>query len=156
MEIVQVDLLVDQYPGFIIPINMFAIDIRTLGGVIRRQNSTNVEVEEPWEFERVIYNLQEDLIMFISKNPSLSPGDEVTLEIDYDCKDNKDDIAQGHPRKNFLNFSQWPPLMLASLLPWKRWWRPSHSHEIRRPQAHHKWLESVKIWHLSCEYTPIR
>ena len=72
------------------------------------------------------------------------------------CKDNKDDIAQRHHRKNFLNFSQWPPLMLASLLPWKRWWRPSHSHEIRRPQAHHKWLESVKIWHLSCEYTSIR
>ena len=88
MEIVQVDLLVDQYPGFIIPINMFAIDIRTLGGVIRRQNSTNVEVEEPWEFERVIYNLQEDLIMFIGKNPSLSPGDEVTLEIDYDANVN--------------------------------------------------------------------
>ena len=72
------------------------------------------------------------------------------------CKDNKDDIAQGHHRKNFLNFSQWPPLTLASSLPWKRWWRPSHSHETWRPQAHHEWLESVKIWHLSCEYTPIR
>ena len=65
---------------------MFAIDIRKLGGVIKRQNSSNVE--EPWVFERVIYNLQEDLIIFFGKNPTLSPGDEVTLEIDYDANVN--------------------------------------------------------------------
>ena len=82
----QVDLLVEQYPGFIIPINMFAIDIRKLGGTIKQRNST--DVNEPWVFERVVYNLQEDLIIFFGKNPTLSPGDEVTLEIDYDANVN--------------------------------------------------------------------
>ena len=82
----QVDLLVEQYPGFIIPINMFAIDIRKLGGTIKQRNST--DVNEPWVFERVVYNLQEDLIIFFGKNPTLSPGDEVTLEIDYDASVN--------------------------------------------------------------------
>ena len=85
-KLLQIDLLVEQYPGFIIPVNMFAIDIRKLGGVIKRQNSSNVE--EPWVFERVLYNLQEDLIIFFGKNPTLSPGDEVTLEIDYDANVN--------------------------------------------------------------------
>ena len=82
----QVDLLVEQYPGFIIPINMFAIDIRKLGGTIKRRNSS--DVNEPWVFERVVYNLQEDLIIFFGKNPTLSPGDEVTLEIEYDTSIN--------------------------------------------------------------------
>ena len=51
-------MLVEQYPGFIVPVNMFALDLRGLGGVIRRQNTTETEAE-PWVFHRVLYNLQQ-------------------------------------------------------------------------------------------------
>ena len=54
----QIEMLVEQYPGFIVPVNMFALDLRGLGGVIRRQNTTETEAE-PWVFHRVLYNLQQ-------------------------------------------------------------------------------------------------
>ena len=79
------DLLVEQ-PSLVVPINMFTIDIRKLGGVIRRQHSS--DVEEPMEFERITYNLQEDLVLFFFRNPTPGPGDEVTLDIDYDANVN--------------------------------------------------------------------
>ena len=64
-------MLVEQYPGFIVPVNMFALDLRGLGGVIRRQNTTETEAE-PWVFHRVLYNLQQvdtanNFIIFVKK-----------------------------------------------------------------------------------------
>ena len=80
-------MLVEQYPGFIVPVNMFALDLRGLGGVIRRQNTTETEAE-PWVFHRVLYNLQQDILIMFALNPMLEPGDTVTLEMEYDANVN--------------------------------------------------------------------
>ena len=63
---------------------MFAIDIRKLGGVLRRQNGS----EESLRFGRVMYNLQEDTIIMFALNELLHPGDTVIPEIEYDANVN--------------------------------------------------------------------
>jgi len=80
----KIELQVDDYPGFIIPVNMFAIDIRKLGGVLRRQNGS----EESLRFGRLMYNLQEDTIIMFALNEFLHPGDTVIPEIEYDANVN--------------------------------------------------------------------
>ena len=80
----KIELLVEDYPGFIIPINMFAIDIRKLGGKVRRQSG----VEEDLKFSSISYNLQEDNIIMFATNPLMEPGDIVDLEVEYDANVN--------------------------------------------------------------------
>ena len=47
-------MLVTSWPGFIIGLNMFAIDITNLGGVARRKNGS----EEEMFYNMIHYNLQ--------------------------------------------------------------------------------------------------
>ena len=80
----KIELLVEDYPGFIIPVNMFAIDIRNLGGKVIRQSGE----EEDLRIGGINYNLQEDIIIMFGLNSLMEPGDIVIPEIEYDANVN--------------------------------------------------------------------
>ena len=75
---------VDDYPGFIVPINMDGIDIRKLGGVVMRQDAGADEPEETWKFAMVRYNLQQDIVIFHALNSLINPGDQIRLDIEFE------------------------------------------------------------------------
>ena len=77
----QVLMQVDDYPGFIVPINMDGIDIRKLGGVVMRSGA---EDPEPWDFSMVRYNFQQDIVIFHALNSLIQPGDQIRLDIDFE------------------------------------------------------------------------
>ena len=77
-------MLVTTWPGFIIGLNMFAIDIRKLGGVAKRKNGS----QEEMFYTMIHYNLQEDTVILFAGNSLLEPGDVVIPHIEYEARVN--------------------------------------------------------------------
>ena len=77
-------MLVTTWPGFIIGLNMFAIDITKLGGVAKRKNGS----QEEMFYNMIHYNLQEDTVILFAGNSLLEPGDVVIPHIEYEARVN--------------------------------------------------------------------
>ena len=75
----QIELLLTSWPGFIIGLNMFGLDIRALGGTVRRKNGS----EENMFYHLIYYNLQEDTVILFANNSLMEPGDTVIPHIEY-------------------------------------------------------------------------
>ena len=72
-------MLLTSWPGFIIGLNMFGLDIRGLGGTVRRKNGS----EEGMFYHLIYYNLQEDTVILFANNSLMEPGDTVIPHIEY-------------------------------------------------------------------------
>ena len=84
LNIFKIELLVTSWPGFIIGLNMFAIDIKSLGGIARRKNGS----EEEMFYHLIHYNLQEETVILFAGNSLLEPGDTVIPHIEYEANVN--------------------------------------------------------------------
>ena len=63
---------------------MFAIDIKSLGGLARRKNGS----EEEMFYHMIHYNLQEETVILFAGNSLLEPGDTVVPHIEYEANVN--------------------------------------------------------------------
>lgn len=58
---------------------MFGLDIRSLGGTVRRKNGS----EEGMFYHLIYYNLQEDTVILFANNSLMEPGDTVIPHLEY-------------------------------------------------------------------------
>jgi len=78
---VKITLRTTSYPGFIIPVQMNGLDIRSLNGTATRQDSE----PELLDYHMIYFNLQEDLVILFVMNPLFEIGDIIEPEIEFEA-----------------------------------------------------------------------
>jgi len=84
---VKITLRTTSYPGFIIPVQMNGLDIKSLNGTATRQNSSS-PASEPLDYHMIYFNLQEDLVILFVMNPLFQIGDIIEPEIEFEASVN--------------------------------------------------------------------
>merc|ERR1711892_23536 len=89
---VKITMRMTSYPGFIIPVQMQDLDIKSLNGTVKRQNSTSMATEY-LEFDMIYFNLQEDLVILFAMMEMADIGDIIEPEIEFEASTNQDGLG---------------------------------------------------------------
>ena len=91
---VRISMKMISEPGFIIPVQMNDMDIKSVNCSVKRSNSTS-PIEEALQLSSIHFMFQEDLVLLFALDPELgfNIGDVINTEIEFEARKNHDGIG---------------------------------------------------------------
>jgi len=91
---VKISMRMIYQPGWIIPIHMNDMDIKSVNCSVKRSNSTS-PIEEALELSNIKFSFQEDLVILLAWDPPLgfNVGDIINTEIEFEARKNHNGIG---------------------------------------------------------------
>ena len=91
---VKISMRMISLPGFIIPVQMNDMDIKSVNCSLKRSNSTS-PIEEALQLSSIHFMFQEELVLLFALDPELgfNIGDIINTEIEFEARKNQNGIG---------------------------------------------------------------